>query len=76
MFNESEVLRAIVPSGTYPTGIIRVFYNDEHALTLGVRQVVVKTASGTTTTDYPVSPLLTDPGSVTSPQTGTNQLVG
>src|SRR5262249_34426561 len=29
----------------------------EHALVLGVRQVVVKTASGSATTDYPVTPL-------------------
>ena len=53
-----------------------MFYNDEHALTLGVRSVAVKTASGTTTTDYPVSSLLSDPGSVTNAQTGTNELTG
>jgi hypothetical protein len=76
VFNESEVLRAIEPAGSPPVGIVRVFYNDEHALTLGVRSVIVKTTSGTTTTDYPVSALLTNPGSVTDPQTGTNQLVG
>ena len=46
VFNESDVLRAIEPSGGAPSGTIRVFYNDEHALTLGVRQVVVKTATG------------------------------
>ena len=27
-------------------------------------------------TDYPVTPLATDPGSSTNPQTGTNMLVG
>src|SRR4051812_6357108 len=76
VFNESDVLRAIQPSGSASSGVVRLFYNDEHAMTLGVRSVVVKTASGSTTTDYPVSPLLSDPGSVTSPQTGTNMLVG
>jgi hypothetical protein len=76
VFNESEVLRAIQPSGGPPTGIVRLFYNDEHALTLGVRQVVVKSASGTTMTDYPVSPLTANPGSVTNAQTGTNALAG
>ena len=32
--------------------------------------------SGSTTTDYAVSPLPADPGSVTSPETGSNMLVG
>jgi hypothetical protein len=75
-FSEDEVLRAIEPAGGAPLGIVRLFYNDEHALTLGVRQVVVTTATGTTMTDYPVSPLASDPGSVTDAQTGTNLLVG
>ena len=75
-FNESGVLRAIEPSGSASSGVVRLFYNDEHALTLGVRSVVAKTASGTTTTDYAVSPLPANPGSVTSPQTGSNILAG
>jgi hypothetical protein len=56
--------------------IVRLFYNDEHALTLGVRSVAVKTSGGTTTTDYAVSPLTSNPGSVMSAQTGTTELVG
>jgi hypothetical protein len=76
VFNENDVLRAIVPAGALPMASVRVFYNDEHALTLGVRSVAVKTASGTTTTDYPVSSLTSDPGSVTNAQTGANQLAG
>jgi hypothetical protein len=36
----------------------------------------VKTAAGTTMKDYPVSPLMTDPGSVMNPETGTNELAG
>jgi hypothetical protein len=75
-FNESEVLRAIQPAIESGMGIVRVFYNDEHALTLGVRSVDVKTTAGTTTTDYPVTPLTTDPGSATDPTTGTNELAG
>ena len=76
VFNESGVLRQIVPSGTWPNGVVSLFYNDEHAMTLGVRSVVVTSASGNSTTNYSVSPLNADPGSVTSPQTGTNMLVG
>jgi len=76
VFNESEVLRAIQPSGSWPNGVVSMFYNDEHALTLGVREVVVKTASGSTTTDYTVSPLPASPSAVTSPATGTNMLTG
>jgi hypothetical protein len=76
VFNESGVLRSILPSGTWPNGVVSVFYNDEHALTLGVRSVVVKDANGTTTTDYPVSALPSDPGTVINPQTGTTLLSG
>jgi hypothetical protein len=36
----------------------------------------VKTASGTSATDYPVSSLTCNPGSVTNAQTGTNELSG
>jgi|SRR5579871_276426 len=75
-FNESDVLRTIVPSTSGSSGVVRMFYNDEHALTLGVRSVIVTSASGSTTTNYTVSPLNADPGSVQSPQTGTNMLVG
>ena len=75
-FNENEVFRAIRPAGSWPNGVVQMFYNDEHAMTLGVREVAVKTSSGTTTTDYPVTALATDPGSSTSPQTGTNMLIG
>jgi hypothetical protein len=83
VFNESAVLRAFaaVPGGgaiAGPNDQIAVWYNDEHALTLGVRRVLVKTSSGTTTTDYPITPLTADPvthaGSSTNPQVGTTQL--
>src|SRR6185503_5024337 len=61
VFNESEVLRGILPSGGVPLASIRLFYNDEHALTLGVRNVTVQSASGDTSTDYPVTPLVNNP---------------
>src|SRR5437870_11114540 len=78
-FNESEVLRAFSPQGTInalPGLTIKVWYNDEHALTLGVRRVIVKTLTGTTTTDYPFSALLQNPGGVLNPQVGTTVLDG
>jgi len=61
-FNESEVLRAFRPQGSItatPGLTIKAWYNDEHSLTLGVRRIIVKTKTGTTTTDYPVSPQCT-----------------
>jgi hypothetical protein len=75
-FNESEVLRAIAPSGGAPLASIRVFYNDEHALTLGVRHVDVTTSAGKSSKDYPVSPLDMNPGHTRYPQTGTNDVSG
>ncbi|HEY4395860.1 MAG TPA: hypothetical protein VGP64_17465 [Polyangia bacterium] len=75
-FNESDILRAIEPSGSSSSGVVKLFYNDEHALTLGVRSVVVTSGAGATTTSYTVSSLSSDPGSVTSPQTGTTMLAG
>jgi len=78
-FNESEVLRAFSPQQTVnatPGLTIKVWYNDEHALTLGVRRVIVKTLTGTTTTDYPFSALLQNPGGVLNPQVGTMTLDG
>ena len=76
VFNESEVLRALRPSLDASGGVVSLLYNDEHAMTMGVRQVIVKGASGSTTTDYPVSPLNASPDSILNPQTGTNALVG
>src|SRR4029077_12369472 len=51
--------------------------NDEHALTLGVRRVIVKSSTGaTTTTDYPVSTMTTNPGHAGSPLVGTTATTG
>jgi hypothetical protein len=59
------VLRAALISTTGGCGgapdSIQVFYNDEHALTLGIRQVQVKTSSGTTITPYAVTPMVNHP---------------
>jgi hypothetical protein len=59
-FNESTTLCAIDASGggSQPA-VIRVFYNDEHAIPLGC-----------TTSTYPVSPLPSDPAALYYPQTG------
>jgi len=69
-FNESEVLAGFAPSIAGPNATIKVWYSDEHALTLGIRQVVVKTSTGTTTTNYALAPLTSDPGSTTNPAVG------
>src|SRR5947209_17142424 len=45
-------------------------------LTLGIKQVNVKTNTGTTTTNYTVTPLTTNPGSTTSPMVGSTIATG
>jgi hypothetical protein len=75
-FNESEVLRAFTGGILGFGDRIKVWYNDEHALALGVRRVKVKTSAGTTTTDYPVTALLSNPGSEVMPLVGTTMLTG
>jgi hypothetical protein len=72
-FSESEVLRkfGISVGANCTPSTIQVFYNDEHALTLGIRQVIVKTSkSSSTTTNYPVTPLTANPGSAIQPSVG------
>ncbi|MDB5226194.1 MAG: hypothetical protein JWN78_387 [Bacteroidota bacterium] len=74
LFNESEVLRASDPGPTTcgSTGTkIKAWYSDEHALTLGVHRVIVKNASGTTTTDYPIAPTPSSPTCISHPLVGT-----
>jgi hypothetical protein len=75
-FNESEVLRAIRPSIDAKGGVVTLLYGDEHAMTMGVRQVVVTGGASNSTTDYAVSPLTASPDSVLGPRTGTNALTG
>jgi hypothetical protein len=55
-------------------GTIQLFYSDEHALTLGVRQVVVV---GGATTDYPVTAMSGNtPSHVIHPAVGSTILTG
>ena len=72
LFNESTVLAAIVPSGGYPFASIQLFYNDEHAMTLGVNEAIINGVS----TMFPVSPLTKSPDIVDAPATGTNLIIG
>src|SRR6185369_8285620 len=79
VFNESTVLKAFDPGPVgcgSPSGTIKLWYSDEHALTLGVRRVIVKSSGGATTTDYPVTPSPTSPTCVDHPQVGTQIATG
>src|SRR5262249_31144835 len=77
-FNESTVLQAFQPPIAGPGDTIRTFASDEHALTLGVRQVVIKKANGTTTTtNFPIAtPPTTTPLSVNNPAVGSTATTG
>jgi hypothetical protein len=75
-FNESTVLKGFSTNLVGLTDTVKVWYNDEHALVLGVRRVIVNTASGSTTNDYPLSVLSTSPSAVTNPLVGTTALSG
>jgi hypothetical protein len=72
LFNEISVLAAVVPSGGYPFASVQLFYNDEHAMTLGVHEAVINGVS----TSFPVSLLTMSPDNVTAPETGTNLITG
>jgi hypothetical protein len=72
LFNESTVLAAIVPSGGYPLASVQLFYNDEHAMTLGVHEADINGV----TTSFPVSPLTKSPDLVDTPKTGANLIIG
>lgn len=76
IFNESEILRGFSPNVAGPGDTIKVWYNDEHALVLGVRRVIVKTSTGTTTTDYPITPLAAVPSGARNPLVGSTALSG
>src|SRR6266568_2890337 len=69
-FNESTVLKAFNTNVTGITDTIRAWYSDEHALALGIRRVIVKTSTGSTTNDYPITPQTSNPSSVTNPLVG------
>jgi hypothetical protein len=74
------VLRAFRLTGVTENCVpvsLSLFYNDEHALTLGVRQINEITCLGTTTTNYPVSPMVVHPadGKI-NPLTGATEAQG
>jgi len=82
-FNESEVLRAFDPSfsTTCPgegssAASIKMWYNDEHAMALGVRRVIIKTSAGSAITDYPITPATTGPATVDHPLVGSTIATG
>lgn len=76
-FNESDVLAAFSPQFQISSGYtINVWYTDEHAMTLGIREIQVVTSSGTAITDYAVSPLATSPGAQPNPSVGAIALSG
>jgi hypothetical protein len=60
-FNENEVLRTFGVFGTGPNQHLALFYNDEHAMTLGVNP----DPDGT-----PVSTMPSNPGHVSNPDVG------
>src|SRR5262249_32309667 len=63
VFNENEVLAGLARRTVGTTDTINVFAMDEHALTLGVRQVVVKSPNGTF--NQTVDAMTVNPGSKT-----------
>ncbi len=68
-FNESSVLKSANLDAN--NGAFELWYSDEHALALGVRQVNVKTATGTTTTSYPLTAMTQNPDAALHPALGT-----
>ena len=75
-FNESEILRAFGTNVAGRHDTIKVWYNDEQALALGVRRVIVITPAGRTTTDYPIATLTNNPGAAIRPLVGATALSG
>jgi hypothetical protein len=68
-FNESDVLTAAALNTNNET--FDVWYTDEHALTLGVNQLTVIAANGTsTTTNYAVASMSGNPSSAVNPAIG------
>ncbi len=78
VFNESEVLRAFAPSLAGPGDTIKVWYNDEHALTLGIRQTQEKVSKTVTNVlgNYPITALAAVPSGTTNPAVGSTLTSG
>ena len=58
VFNESEALQALEPSIASVGDTLRMFYTDEHAMLLGIRQATIRTKAGTQTQSAAVSPFV------------------
>src|SRR5262245_11493198 len=79
VFNEGDVLRSVSPDGSIsstPGTSIKALYSDDRAALLGIRRVIVKTKTGSTQTDYPVTAMTGSPSSAVNPQVGTTALDG
>jgi len=72
-FNESEVLRGFGPNIASRGGSIKLWYEDEHAMTLGIREIT--TLDGVVTT-YNVTPMAVNPDTAMNVQVGTTNMVG
>jgi hypothetical protein len=74
VFNESSVLDTVTTSGDE----LRLWAVDEHATTLGVNKVSIKTGGGTSITEYSgFSTMgLNNPASALNPNVGTTALAG
>jgi hypothetical protein len=53
-----------------------MFYSDEHAMTLGIREIKDTTCFATTTTDYPISMMVGDPSHAVPPLIGAPEAAG
>ena len=78
VFNESQVLAAsqLDTSAGASNAVIKLWYTDEHALLLGIRRVVVKSSTGITTTDYPITATPSAPTCVVNPLVGSTVTSG
>ena len=74
-FSESTSLYDF-SDGTQSGNTIKAWYTDEHALTLGVRQVVTKTSAGATSQDYALTAFDPVKLSATNLAVGTTALAG
>jgi hypothetical protein len=73
-FNESTVLKAANLDTT--NGYFQLWYSDEHALALGVRQVNVVTSAGTKTTNYSIATMNGNPDVAINPAIGATATTG
>lgn len=74
--DESSVLRGFAPNIAGPGDILKVWYNDEHASILGIREIQVKTSAGTQTYPFEVSTMQSSPGSAIDPKVGPTAQTG